>query len=81
MSQLSEKQRDGLDDDKFAFPKQRKAPIGDAAHVRNALARFDQITGVSDAERDEAFKRIEKAAKKFGVEVNEQSWRELGKKS
>ena len=81
MSQLSEKQRDGLDDDKFAFPKQRKAPIEDAAHVRNALARFDQITGVSDAERDEAFRRIEKAAKTFGVEVSEKSWRELGKKS
>ena len=81
MSQLTEKQRDSLEDDKFAFPKQRKAPIEDAAHVRNALARFDQIEGVSDAERDEAFKRIKKAAKKYDVEVSESDWRELGKKS
>ena len=81
MSQLNEDQRDRLDDDKFAFPKQRKAPIEDASHVRNALARFNQVEGVSDKERDEAFKRIRKAADKFGVEVNEKSWRELGKKN
>ena len=81
MSQLNEDQRDRLGDDKFAFPKQRKAPIEDASHVRNALARFNQVEGVSDKERDEAFRRIKKAADKFGVEVNEKSWRELGKKN
>jgi hypothetical protein len=48
--------------------------------VRNAIARFDQVEGVSDKERDEAWSRIKKAAKKFGVEVHEKSWRELGKK-
>jgi hypothetical protein len=80
MTELTERQRDQLDDEKFAFPKQRKAPIEDAAHVRNALARFNQIDGVSDSERDEAFKRIKRAAKKHGVEVDEKSWRELGKK-
>ncbi|MGZ2410684.1 cell division protein FtsX [Sphingomonas sp. F9_3S_D5_B_2] len=79
MSELSDKQRDNLDEDKFAFPKVRKEPIEDAAHVRNAIARFDQVEGVSDHERDEAWKRIKKAADKFGVEVNEKSWRELGK--
>jgi hypothetical protein len=47
--------------------------------VRNAVARFDQVKGVSDAERDEAWKRIEAAARKFGVELEERSWRELGK--
>ncbi len=36
---------------------------------------------LSDAERDDAWKRIEKAAKKFGVELHERSWRELGKPS
>ena len=79
MSTLSEKQRDKLDDDKFAFPKERKEPLEDASHVRNALARFNQVKGVSDSERDEAFTRIKKAAKKYGVEVHEKSWRELGK--
>ncbi len=79
MSELSEKQRDSLDDDKFAFPKERKEPLEDASHVRNAIARFDQVEGVSDDERDAAWKRIKKAADKYGVEVSEKSWRELGK--
>ena len=80
MSQLNEKQRDHIDSDQFAFPEERKEPIHDAAHVRNAIARFDQVKGVSDSERDAAWKRIKTAAAKHGVEVNEKSWRELGKK-
>lgn len=77
MSELSEKQRDNLDEDKFAFPKQRKEPLNDADHVRNAIARFDQVEGVSDDERDEAWKRIKKAAEKYDVEISEKSWHEL----
>ena len=77
MSELSEKQRDKLDEDQFAFPKERKEPLNNASHVRNAIARFDQVEGVSDKERDEAWDRIKKAAKKHGVEVHEKSWREL----
>jgi hypothetical protein len=80
MSELSEKQRDNLADDKYAFPKERKEPLSDAKHVRNAVARFNQVEGVSDSERDEAWKRIEKAAKKYDVELSEKSWREIGKK-
>lgn len=79
MSKLSEKERDNLPNSDFAFPKDRKEPINDAEHVRDALARFDQVEGVSDDERDEAWKRILAAAKKFGVEVHEKDWRELGK--
>jgi hypothetical protein len=81
MAELSEKQRDKLDEDQFAFPKERKEPLNNASHVRNAIARFDQVEGVSDSERDEAWKRIKKAADKYGVEVHEKSWHELGKKS
>jgi hypothetical protein len=80
MSELNEKQRDKLPDSAFAFPKERKEPLEDASHVRNAIARFDQVEGVSDKERDEAWDRIKKAADKFGVEVHEKSWHELGKK-
>ena len=80
MSELSEKQRDHIDSDKFAFPKERKEPIHDATHVRNAIARFNQVEGVNDDERDAAWRRIKRAADKHGVEVNEKSWRELGKK-
>ena len=80
MSELDAENRHELSDSQYAFPKQRKEPIEDASHVRAALARFDQVKGVSDAERDEAWDRIKKAAKKFDVEIDEKSWRELGKK-
>ena len=62
----------------FAFPGQRKEPLTDADHVRNALARFDQVEDVSDSDRDLAFANIKKAAEYYGVDVNERSWRELG---
>jgi hypothetical protein len=79
MSELSEKQRDNLDEDQFAFPKERKEPLNNASHVRNAIARFNQVKGVSDDERDAAWRRIKKAADKHGVDVKETSWREIGK--
>ena len=80
MAELNEAQRDRLDEDRFAFPKERKEPLNDADHVRNAMARFKQVEGVSDDERDEAWSRIKRAAKRHGVEIHEKSWRELGKK-
>jgi hypothetical protein len=73
-------QRGELPDSVFAFPKERKEPLTDAGHVRNALARFDQVQGVSDAEREVAFANIRKAARHYGVEVAERSWRDLGRK-
>lgn len=79
MTDLNEQQRDDLKETQFAFPEQRKEPIEDASQVRNAIARFNQVKGVSDDERDEAWNRIRKAADKFGVEVNEKSWREIAK--
>lgn len=80
MSRLDADDLKELDSSDFAFPKERKEPLTDADHVRNAMARFDQVEGVSDDERDEAWRRIKKAAHKHGVEVHEKSWRELGKK-
>jgi len=76
---LSTAQKNRLSDTKFAFPKERKEPLTDAKHVRNAIARFDQVEDVSDAERDRAWKRIKTAAKKFDVEVSADDWRELFK--
>jgi uncharacterized protein DUF6582 len=76
---LSEQERKNLSDSAYAFPKQRKEPLTDASHVKNALARFDQVEGVSDADRDLAFANIKKAAAHYGIDVEEQSWRELGK--
>jgi hypothetical protein len=77
--ELSTDERDDLPKSVFAFPKQRKEPLTDASHVRNALARFDQVTEVSDHDRELAFANIQKAAKHFDVEVSESDWHELGK--
>ena len=74
---LSTKRQNRMPAQTFAFPKERKEPLNDARHVRNAIARFDQVEGVSDSERQAAWRRIKTAAKKFGVEVHERSWREL----
>ena len=74
---LSTAEKDELADKEFAFPKERKEPLTDARHVRNAIARFDQVEGVSDAERDQAWKRIMAAAKRYDVDVSESDWREL----
>ena len=72
------KTRSGLPDSVFAFPNQRKEPMTDAQHVRNAVARFDQVIDVPDADRELAFANIEKAAKYYDVELSETSWRQLG---
>ena len=69
-----------MPDSVYAFPEQRKEPLTDASHVRNALARFDQVQDVSDAEREQAFANIKKAAEHYGVDVEERSWRDLGKR-
>ncbi len=72
--------RTELPDSAFAFPKERKEPMTDASHVRNAIARFDQTKGVSDSERDQAFANIKAAAKHYGIEMTETHWQDLGKK-
>jgi hypothetical protein len=75
MTRLTAKSRADLDATQFAFPTQRKEPLENASHVRNAIARFNQVDGVTDAERDAAWKRIHSAAKQYGVEMHESSWR------
>jgi hypothetical protein len=69
-----------LPESAFAFPKQRKEPMSDASHVRNAIARFDQVKGVSDEDRAQAFANIKAAAKHFKVDLKEKSWHDLGNK-
>jgi hypothetical protein len=67
-----------LPDSVFAFPGERKEPLTDAQHVRNAVARFDQVIDVSDADRELAFANIEKAADYYDVNLSETDWHELG---
>ena len=75
--EMSTAQKNRLPDSRFAFPNERKEPLTDAAHVRNAVARFDQVKDVTDAERDRAWRRIRVAARKYGVEISARGWREL----
>lgn len=77
---LNTADKDKLSDKTYAFPEQRKEPLEDATHVRNAIARFNQVKGVTDDERKKAFSNIKKAAKKFGVTVNEKDWKDLADK-
>jgi hypothetical protein len=79
--ELGAAQRNAMSDRTFAFPRLRKEPLNDASHVRNAIARFDQVRDATDAEREEAFRRIKRAAKRFGVDLSETRWQELGKPS
>jgi len=76
-TRLSTAQQNRLPDSRFAFPKQRKEPLIDARHVRNAVARFNQVQGVTDADRDHAWRRIRQAARRHGVEIHERGWRQL----
>ena len=74
---LSTAAQNRLPDSAFAFPEQRKEPLTDAKHVRNAVARFDQVEDVTDADRDRAWKRIRAAARKYDVEISARGWRQL----
>jgi hypothetical protein len=76
--ELTEAERNDLPDSAFAFPTKRKEPLTDASHVRNALARFDQVKDVTEAEREQAFANIMAAAKHDDVEVSEDNWEQLG---
>lgn len=70
MAKISTKKQNDLPAEKFAFPKERKEPLTDASHVRNASARFNQVEGVSSAEKAQAKKKIQSAAKKYGVKLS-----------
>jgi hypothetical protein len=74
---MSTAEENRLDESDFAFPEQRKEPLTDASHVRNAIARFDQVEDVSDADRDRAWTRIKSAARKFDIDVSADDWRDL----
>jgi len=77
MSKLTTEDRKEISAKEYAFPKEKKEPLENAAHVRNAIARFNQVEGVTEAERDAAWKRIQAAAKRFNVEMDESSRKEL----
>jgi hypothetical protein len=77
MTKLTAKARKAIPAGKYAFPKGRKEPLENAAHVRNAIARFNQVKDVTESDRKRGWARILSAAKKFGVEVGRSSWRRV----
>ena len=77
---LSTEERNELPSSVYAFPERRKEPMTDGSHVRNAIARFDQVKDVSDEEREQAFANIQAAARHYKVEMTETHWQQLGRK-
>jgi len=75
---LSTAKKDSLPTTAFAFPHTRKEPMTDAAHVRDAMARFDQVEDVTDSERDLAFANIKKAANHFEIQIKKTDWHQFG---
>ena len=78
---LSTDERNQMSDSTYAFPEERKEPLNNASHVRNAIARLDQVKGVSAGEKKTAVSRIKTAAKKFGVKMTPGSASAAAKKS
>ena len=77
LGRLDAAEKNALPDSAFAFPSLRKEPMTDASHVRNAIARFDQVEDATDGERDVAFANIQKAAHHFGINMRETNWHQL----
>jgi hypothetical protein len=76
---LSSRARRETPSTKFAFPEERKEPLTDPKHVRNAVARFNQVEGVSQAERNAAWRRIKSAAMEYGIEISVQKPKTRGR--
>src|SRR5262249_42717214 len=70
MSQLDSKKRARLPKSAFAYVDSRgrkRLPINDESHVRNALARFNQVAFEDAAAKERARTKLLAAAKKYGI--------------
>jgi class 3 adenylate cyclase len=70
MPELRARQRRELPDSAFAYidgSGRRRLPINDESHVRNALARFDQVVFEDETARDRARTRLLRAARRYGI--------------
>ena len=70
MPSLDARSRASLPDSAFAYIDsrgQRRLPINDESHVRNALSRFNQTTFEDETARDRARTKLLRAAKKYGI--------------
>ena len=67
------RQRKSIPKDKFAYVDsngEEHLPIEDEAHVRNAMARFNQTEFESERAKESARRKILAAAKRYGIEVS-----------
>lgn len=74
MPQLTEQRRDSLEDEQFAYVDssgERKLPIHDESHVRNAIARFSQTEFGDKGARKAAAHRIIRAAGRYGILIED----------
>jgi class 3 adenylate cyclase len=70
MPKLSRAERDALPASAFAYidsQGERRLPIHDAKHVRNALARFGRVQFEDEVARERARKRLLTAAARYGI--------------
>ena len=73
MAQLDTEDRNELQNNAFAWideKGERHLPINDEAHVRNAIARFNQTEFDEPGAKEQAARRILDAAKKHGIDVS-----------
>jgi Family of unknown function (DUF6582) len=76
MATMTEKQRDKLRSSQFAYVDRdggEHLPIHDEAHIRNAMARWNQTDFQSATAKEEARRKIVSAAKRHGIEVSDDS--------
>ena len=76
MPELDAKDRDKLRSNQFAYVDSKGGehlPINDESHIRNAMARFNQTDFESKTAKERARRKIVSAAKKHGIEVDEES--------
>src|SRR5207247_11397285 len=71
---LSTRQQNRMSTSTFAFTKQRKEPLNDARHVRNAITRFNQLERVTDKGLEAAWRRIRAPAGNYVVKVTTRRW-------
>lgn len=74
MAELDAADRDELRKDQFAYVDSKGGehlPINDESHIRNAMARWNQTDFESKTAKEEARRKILAAAKRHGIEVED----------
>ena len=74
MAELDTKDRNKLSKGQFAYVDRdggEHLPINDEAHIRNAMARWNQTDFESKTAKESARKKIVAAAKEHGIEVSD----------